>query len=104
MTTNNQATPSINIMKFPQNNGLYFEFQNTIKNICMDWNLIAYTDLTLYSSKYEILKEYYDATTNICLQLSKQFEKTDLPLLCQQFARETIPYLYEIESNHNYVY
>jgi len=67
----------------------------------MDWDLIAYTDLTLYSSRYEILRELYDATANICQKLSEDFKKTEVPLLCRQFVQATIPYLYEIENNHN---
>lgn len=67
----------------------------------MDWDLIAYTDLTMYSSRYETLREFYDDTATTSQELSKNFENTELPLLCRQFAQSTIPYLYEIENNHN---
>lgn len=67
----------------------------------MDWDLIAYTDLTMNSSRYEVLREAYDATANTCKELSENLKKTEFPLVCQQFAQATIPYLYEIENNHN---
>jgi len=63
--------------------------------------LVAYTDLTSFSSKCTTLREFCDATANICTQLSERFAKTDLPYGCKQFAQATIPYLFEIVNNHN---
>lgn len=103
MTLGQQARSleQINITKFTQSKGLYYEFQDNIKKSHIDWNLVAYTDLSAYGSKYGILKEYYDATTSLCTQFSIHFNNTDLPQLCQQYAQSTIPYVHEIENNHN---
>jgi len=74
------STETINITKFALHKGIYFEFQDNVKTSHTDWNMVAYTDLTSFSSKYTTLRKCYDATANICGQLSERFAKTDLPM------------------------
>lgn len=92
---------TFNVTKFTQHKGIYYEFQNKAKISHTDWDLVAYTDLTTYSSKYLALKECYDSTANVCSQLINNHGSTSIPHGCQQFSQATLPYLYEIENNHN---
>lgn len=80
---------------------MYYEFQGKAKISHTDWDLIAYTDLTTYNSKYVALKELYDSTVSVCSQLMSHHGNTSIPQGCQEFLQATLPYLHEIENNHN---
>lgn len=46
------------------------------------------------------LASFYNSTTDVCNNLLQKFEHTDISHSCKQFAQATLPYLYEIDSNH----
>lgn len=54
----------------------------------------------MYGARFATLVDFYNHTANNCSELSRRMAHTDILYSCMQFAQATLPYLYEIESNH----
>lgn len=84
---------------FIDHKGLYYQFNGNVRTSQTSWDLITYLDLNQYN-RYAMLIIYYNLTTDVCSNLPREMESTDVPQSCKQFAQATLPYLFEIETNH----
>ena len=87
--------PLANVTMYQNYEGIYFKF---IGNA--GWNLVSYIDLNKYALRYTELESLYNNTADICSMITQNFENTDNSHTCQLFAQATLPYLYEIQTNH----
>ena len=53
-----------------------------------------------YSTKYLTLSKHYNSTSQLCAEIRQKLESNDSIYICQLFSQATLPYLYEIEVNH----
>ena len=90
----------VNITNFQNQQGFYYHQLGKLKTSYADWQLISYIDLDQYTTKYLALLGFYNNTSQLCSELRQKLENTDVTYNCRQFAQATIPYLYEIEVNH----
>ena len=91
---------AVNITKFDSHEGLYYQYVGTMKTSNSDWKLINYLDLDNYSTKYLTLSKLYYGTSQLCGELRQKLENNDTLYICHLFSQATLPYLYEIETNH----
>lgn len=85
---------AVNITNFNSHEGLYYQYVGTMKTSNSEWKLINYLDLDNYSS------ELYHSTSQLCGEIRQKLESNDSIYICQLFSQATLPYLYEIEINH----
>jgi len=95
---------SANIISFNHQQGLYYESYLQARVSHFKWDLVVYVDLTTHYSKYDTLITHYKETVQICDLMTEHFGSTEVSDTCEEFKRQftqsTLPYLYEIESNH----
>lgn len=94
----------VNINTFPHHTGIYYEFWEHIKLTNTDWKLVTYVDLSQYESKFQTLMSSYKTTAQVCTTLQNKFSATELVHPCKQFDQSTLPYLFEIETNHDNIW
>ena len=98
---------SVNITSFNHQQGLYYESYGQARVSHNKWDLVVYVDLTTHYSKYDTLMSHYKRTVQICDLMTEHFGSTEISDTCEEFKRQftqsTLPYLYEIESNHRNV-
>lgn len=89
---------------FSNHQGIYYKSHGSVKMTQLSWDLIAYVDLAVYTSKYQLIMTQYNSTSQICEKMIQNFGSVEIENTCQQFLKEfsqaTLPYLYEIEVNH----
>lgn len=93
-------TEAANITDFNNHEGLYYQYLGTMKYSNSDYKLVNYLDLDQYSAKYLMLSELYNSTSHLCTDMRQKLEGNDSTFICHQFSQATLPYLYEIEVNH----
>jgi len=91
---------AVNITNFNSHEGLYYHYVGTMKTSNSEWKLINYLDLDNYSTKYLTLSKLYHSTSQLCGEIRQKLESNDSIYICQLFSQATLPYLYEIEINH----
>ena len=94
-----QLEEAVNITNFDSHEGLYYQYVGTMKTSNSEWKLINSLDLDNYS-KYITLSELYHSTSQLCGEIRQKLESNDSIYICQLFSQATLPYLYEIEINH----
>lgn len=92
--------PLANVILYQNYEGIYFNFLGNVKTSHAGWNLVTYVDLSKYVLRYTELESLYNNTADICSTIIQNFENTDNSHTCQLFAQATLPYLYEIQTNH----
>lgn len=92
--------PLANVTMYQNYEGIYFKFLGNLKTSNTGWNLVTYVDLNKYALRYTELESLYNNTADICSTIIQNFENTDNYHTCQLFAQATLPYLYEIQTNH----
>lgn len=104
MLVENIMAQDFDIVQFDSPQGLYYQYVGYVRTSHSNWDLVTYIDLDMYSAKYATLANYYNATASVCGDLSKKMENSDVLHSCKQFAQATLPYVYEIESNHRNIF
>lgn len=69
----------VKITKFQQHEGLYYQSQETVEISNLGWNLLTYIDLSIYTSRYATLITYYNVSAQICIDMKRKFENTNIP-------------------------
>lgn len=90
----------VNITNFQNQQGFYYHHLGKLRTSYSDWKLINFIDLSQYTTKYLTLLRFYNSTSRLSGELRQKLESTDVTHSCRQFAQTTMPYLYEIEVNH----
>jgi len=89
-----------NITMFPDHQGLYFEHHGSAKVSHINWDLVAFIDLTTSGSQYSMIRSQYEATVEVCEWMTERFGSVEISSTYEQFVqlfrRATLPYLYEI--------
>lgn len=80
--------------------GLYYNFLGKTKVTNSEWKLVNFLDLDYYTTRYLTLSRLYNTTSQLCGELRQIIEKPETTHSSQQFAQATIPYLHEIDKNH----
>jgi len=92
---------SLAIVAIYQNyEGVYFKFSGNVRTSNAGWDLVTYIDFNKYVLRYTELESLYNNTADICSMITQNFENSDIPIPCQLFAQATLPYLFEIQVNH----
>ncbi|KAL5241524.1 hypothetical protein ACI65C_008934 [Semiaphis heraclei] len=76
--------------------------QYPLENVTMYQNYegIYFKFLGNYVLRYTELKSLYNDTADICSMITQNYENSDNSHTCQHFAQATLPYLFEIQTNH----
>jgi len=97
-------TNAYNITTLLDHQGLYFEHHGAVKLSHINWDLVAFVDLTFSGSQYSVIRSQYEATVEVCDRMTKRFGGVEISDTCEQFVqlfrRATLPHLYEIESSN----
>ncbi|XP_050431523.1 uncharacterized protein LOC126840081 [Adelges cooleyi] len=83
---------------------MYYEYQSKSRLSNFDWSLITFVDLSSYESKFQMLSSWYNETTQVCSNLKQKLSMSEFSQACQQFEQATLPYLFEIEANHDSIW
>lgn len=100
MECQNFPPSAAKVTYFNHTNGLYQKFLDKMKITDSDWKLKFFLDLEYYTTRYLTLSNLYNNTSQICTELQQKIENPETTHGCQQFTHSTIPYLHEIDKNH----
>ncbi|KAL4092466.1 hypothetical protein QTP88_026967 [Uroleucon formosanum] len=94
----------INVTPFLDHQGLYYEYHDSVKLSHINWDLVAFIDLSTSGVQYSVIRSQYEATVKVREQMTERFGSVEILDTCKQFVqvfrRATLPYLYEIESSN----
>lgn len=99
-----QSENLVDNVNLENHTGIYYEFQDKIKLSNSEWSLVTFVDLLPYKSKFSALMAWYNETTHICDNIKQKLSITEFTQACQQFDQSTLPYLFEIEANHDNIW
>jgi len=66
-------TNAYNITTLLDYQGLYFEQYGAVKLSHINWDLVAFVDLTTSGSQYSVIRSQYEATIEVCDRMMKRF-------------------------------
>lgn len=101
--TKGQKLPPADVAKityFNNYEGLYYKSLGNMKITNLDWKLISFLDLEQYTTEYLTLLKLYNRTSLLCTEGRQKSANPDTTHICHKFAQATLPYLNEIETNH----
>ncbi|KAL5245865.1 hypothetical protein ACI65C_013273 [Semiaphis heraclei] len=88
------------ITHFNNTEGLYYKFLGKLKVTDSDWKLINFLNLESYTTRHVALSRFYNTTSQLCSEIRQKIENPENTQSCRQFAQATVPYLHEIDQNH----
>ncbi|KAL4154078.1 hypothetical protein QTP88_001911 [Uroleucon formosanum] len=94
----------INVTPFLDNQRLYYEYHGSVKLSHINWDLVAFVDLSTSGVQYSVIRSQYEATVKVCEETTERLGSVEISDTCEQFVqlfrRATLPYLYEIKSSN----
>ena len=93
---------NIHVTTLENTTGLYFESISPLRTSNTNWDFVTYVNLTTYYIKFQTLQSYFQSTSDICVLIKDQEDKT-LNEACITFMQTTYPIVHEIELNFNSV-
>lgn len=83
----------INISNVPHHMGMYYEFQEHVKLINIDWSLITYLDLSY--SKFQSLMLSCKTTVQVYTDLQNKVRVAEFSYPCKQFDQSVHTHLFK---------